>query len=150
MSSVGGMLKQMMGATVSKEVPDFAALLKIDKVVEAHSSSNFEKEDQKDSAGINEEAQSKKFNNSVKSPAIEKDVRTLYLNNLAKLQQLYGRDAFLSMLSLGYSDETPISQDLGTSSGVYAKLCTLIHKELTIANFQWIESKNKAAMKDCQ
>jgi hypothetical protein len=45
MSSVGGMLKQMMGTTVSKEVPDFAALLKIDKVVEAHSSSNFEKED---------------------------------------------------------------------------------------------------------
>jgi len=29
-------------------------------------------------------------------------------------------------------------------------LCTLIHKELTIANHQWIESKNKAAMKDCQ
>lgn len=150
MSSVGGMLKQMMGGTVSKEIPDFAALLKINKVVEVHSSSNFEKEDENASANINEDAQSTKFNKSVTSPAIEKDVRTLYSNNLAKLQQLYSRDAFLSMLSLGYSDETPISQDLGTSSGVYSKLCTLIHKELTIANFQWIESKNKVAMKDCQ
>ena len=86
----------------------------------------------------------------VKVPETEKNCRSLYTENLGKLHQYYSREAFLMLLAHGYSDTTEIPTDLDWNTETFAKLCSLIYQELTIANYQKLECGNKALLKDCK
>ena len=114
---------------------DFVSLLKIDKVIEGHTSTNFEKEENHEDKKVSQDELKKRFNLAVKVPKIETDYRTFYSENLSTLHQLYSREAFFVMLAHGYSDKSDAATDLGSNSGTFAKLCSLIHSELTIANY---------------